>query len=224
MKKLFAHIKKNKYLLLLLYWPIHLIWYEVIRIYSDQMPRFYYVTSALDDYIPFCEWFIIPYFFWFLYMVIVFLYTAVKGKEEFLKAFGMVFGNMFVSMVISTVFPSGLYNSIRPDFASLGRDNILISLVKFLYTIDSPPRVVMPSMHVAVAVALSIVVVKSNALKDKRVIKISAVIMSILITLSTVFTKQHSILDVFAGLALNVPLYYFVYHIMHKSKILTPKT
>ena len=106
---------------------------------------------------------------------------------------------MFIPMVICTAVPNGLSESIRPDFAALGRDNIAIHLVKFIYAADSPPRSVMPSMHCSVAVALFFAVIQSESLAYKKWPKICAGILSFLIVLSTVFIKQHSILDLFAG-------------------------
>lgn len=218
MKRFIDFIKKNKHILLLLYWPIHFIWYEIVRIYSDTMPNFYYVSCWLDEYIPFCEWFIIPYILWYFYILVVLVYMATKGKQEFLRANGMIMGCMFVSLLISTIFPNGLYESIRPDFATLGRDNVLIDLVKLMYKIDSPPRVAMPSMHVGVATSLFIVVMKAKALKGKKWVKISSFVLSFLICLSIVFIKQHSILDGIAGILITIPIYFAIYHWIYKEK------
>lgn len=218
MKRIIELIKKNKHILLLLYWPFHFIWYELLRIYSDNMPNFYLVSSSIDQYIPFCEWFVIPYVSWYFYIAVVLLYTAFKGKQEFLRANGMIMGCMFVSILISTILPNGLADGIRPDFNTLGRDNLLIELVKYLYSIDSPPRVVMPSMHAGVAAALFVVVAKCKALKGKVWVKVGSFVLSLLICLSIVFIKQHSILDGIAGIVLVVPIYFAVYHWIYKDK------
>lgn len=211
-------IKKYKHILLLLYWPFHFMWYEIIRINADTMSNFYIVSSTLDDKIPFCEWFIIPYVLWYFYIIAVLLYTANKSKVDFIKANIMISGSMFISVVVNTFFPSGVSESIRPDFSTLGRDNVLIDAVKYIYSIDSPPRVVMPSMHVAVAVALFIVVLNSDCFKDKKWTKVLASILSLLICMSIVMIKQHSVLDGFAGLALALLLYFITYHWIFRKK------
>ena len=203
MTKFLNFIKNNKHCLLLLYWPIHFSWYEVLRVaYAETSVLTIY--SPLDDKIPFCEWFIIPYVFWYLYIALVLFYSFRKGEKEFIRADLLVSGCMLLPMIFCTIVPNGIELSMRPDFNLLGRDNFAIDLVKSIYEADSPPRNVMPSMHVSVSWALMFAVLKSEGLKNKRVLKIGAVVMSILISLSTVFIKQHSILDVFAGIGTAV--------------------
>lgn len=211
-------LKKYKYLLLFLYWPIQFLWYELIRVYSDVMPNFYIVNSPLDSHIPFCEWFILPYSTWYFYIFTILIYTAYKNKKDFLKATLMIDGCMFVSMVTNTLFPSGIPDTLRPDFATLGRDNILIDMVRYIYSIDSPPRVVMPSMHASVAACLFLIVLKADCFKGKKWIKIASFTLSLLICLSIVLIKQHSVLDGIAGITLTAIMYFITYHWVFKEK------
>ncbi len=206
MKSIINYIKSNKHCLFLLYWPIHFIWYEVLRIvYADV--DVWIVQSPLDDKIPFCEWFIIPYVFWYLYIAIVLFYSLKQGKREFMRADMLLIGCMFLPMLFCTFVPNGIDVSLRPDFDLLGRDNIATRLVSLIYEIDFPPRNIMPSMHVSVSWALFFAVMMSESLRGRKLIKAAAGIMSLLITLSTVFIKQHSILDVFAGIATAIVIF-----------------
>ncbi|HAN20150.1 MAG: hypothetical protein A2Y15_03330 [Clostridiales bacterium GWF2_36_10] len=218
MNSVFISLKKYKHLLLLIYWPFHFMWYEIVRIYSDKMPNFYIVKSPLDDLIPFCEFFVLPYATWYFYIMTVLIYFAYKNKRDFLKANSMIIGCMFISMLITTIFPSGIPESMRPDFVALGRDNFLIDAVKYIYSIDSPPRNVMPSMHVNVSAALFISVLKAESLKGKKFIKLCSFTLSLLIILSIVFIKQHSVLDGIAGLALAGVMYLVTYNWFFKEK------
>lgn len=200
MQKLLKYIGNNKHFLLLLYWPVHFLWYEILRVvFADADVLM--IHSALDDKIPFCEWFIIPYIFWYFYIAIVLIYSLKRGKREFLRADLLITGCMLLPMLFCTFVPNGIELAMRPDFESLGRSNFAIELVKSIYEADFPPRNVMPSMHVSVSVALMFAVLQSEGLKGKWVLKTGACVMSILISLATVFIKQHSILDVFAGVA-----------------------
>ena len=59
---------------LLLYWPLFGLGFSYVE-------RFYPVAHyiemhcALDDLIPFNEWFLIPYLFWFVYLIGAVAYT-----------------------------------------------------------------------------------------------------------------------------------------------------
>ena len=46
-----------------LLWVVYLIWFFWLD--ATARPR-YIIHAALDDAIPFCEWFVLPYSSWFL--------------------------------------------------------------------------------------------------------------------------------------------------------------
>ena len=48
-----------------LYWVVYLIWFFWLDLTVTD-PN-YIIHSPLDDFIPFNEWFLIPYLFWFVY-------------------------------------------------------------------------------------------------------------------------------------------------------------
>ena len=80
-------------------------------------------------------------------------------------------------------------------------------LVNAIYSADTPTNV-LPSMHVVGCMAVLAVTFDSKYLKKVR---IPAVIIAVAICAATVFVKQHSILDVFAALALSLVLYLIIY-------------
>lgn len=209
MSKILDYIRKNKYCLLLLYWPVHFVWYELMRISHSKM-EVLNLHCSLDDLIPFCEWFIFPYLCWYVYIASMLFYTLYKSKREFIRTDLLLTGCMLLPMIFCSLVPNGIEIAMQPDFETLGRDNFAIDLVKKIYAADSPPRCVMPSMHTSVSWALLFAVVQSESLKKKRYHQVCGVIMSVLITLSTVFIKQHSILDVFAGIGVAVVVYAIV--------------
>ena len=63
-----------RHLLLLLYWPLYgIVFYSVERlIVFDSYHSMYH---PLDDVVPFCEWFLFPYLFWFAFLVGMLVYT-----------------------------------------------------------------------------------------------------------------------------------------------------
>ena len=56
----FSHVR------LLLYWPIFGLLFLFLERLQPQR-NYYPVYCGLDDIIPFCEWALIPYLFWFVF-------------------------------------------------------------------------------------------------------------------------------------------------------------
>lgn len=69
----------------------------------------------------------------------------------------------------------------------------------------------LPSIHVFNSIGVSIAISHSNDLKKYRWIQISAYILAVLIILSTMFLKQHSVTDVIAAVTMACIIYPFVY-------------
>lgn len=204
MKTLVKFIKEHKYCLILLYWPFHSIWYELLRIgFLDD--NVLLIESTLDQKIPFCEWFAIPYCTWYFCIALIVLYPLFKSdRREFLRSNLVLIGCMVIPMIFCTVCPNGIDMALRPDFDILGRDNFAVYMVKLIYAADTPPRNVMPSMHVSISWAMLFVLLQSKTMCRKPIAKLLSGIWCVMISLSTVFIKQHSILDVFAGFGVAV--------------------
>lgn len=202
MSKLKEYIKNNLFVLILLYWPIHGIWYTVLQaITMNRNPIPIY--HSLDSIIPFCEWFVIPYVLWYAEIAAVSVYMLLKNKEGFVRLYTYMFGGMFVCMLICTIVP--MYFD-RSAIAMYPNDNLLTDAVKFLQGFDNPTTI-LPSMHVYVACGLHFAVIKDKELGTKAV-KIASTMLCLSICLATVFIKQHSVYDVVAALALTAPMYY----------------
>ena len=171
--------------------------------------RNYYVCYLpIDDLIPFCEWFVIPYVLWYPYLTAVGLYLMIqKDGEEFLRFVPFVLGSMTLCLLICVVFPN--CQNLRVE--SFPRDNILTRLVGWLYSADTNTNV-LPSMHVLASMASHTMVLKSRyPLFRKKSIRLLSLVSAVLISISTVFIKQHSALDILAAVVLYIPLYFFFY-------------
>lgn len=170
--------------------------------------HFYRIECALDKYIPFCELFIIPYLLWFIYVAITIGYFFFTNKREFYQLTLFLFSGMTIFLITCAIFPNGL--NLRP--MHFARDNALIDIVKYLYRIDTPTNV-LPSLHVFNSLCCLLAIKNNEKLKEHHMIQWGAFILSILIILSTMFLKQHSVIDVVAGFALA----YFLYEIFYAT-------
>lgn len=181
---------------LLLFWPVYgLAFYTLEWVF----PRAYYrpMYHPLDELIPFNEWFVIPYVFWYIYMVGSVAWTFFRDKAAFrqmMHFYMIVFG---VSTVMFFLYPT--CQNFRP--AVFPRDNLLTRTMGLLYSMDTNTNVC-PSLHVSgsIGAALGFVATKRFSTRGWKIIN---TLIAASICASTVFVKQHSVIDVFWGLVLS---------------------
>lgn len=188
----------------LLYVFIYMPWFVWLE--QHVTTDYHVIHMAIDDKIPFCEYFIIPYFLWFLFVPAVMIYEFFYSKHEFYEACAFLFIGMTVFLIICTVWPNGL--NLRQDISY--RDNFCADLVRALRKTDTSTNV-FPSIHVFNTLGCLTVLCKSKGMKQHPMIKLLAGILSVLIILSTVFLQQHSVADVIGGFALAAIMYLLVY-------------
>ncbi len=184
-------IKKYRHAWVLLYGFIYMPWFIYLEKRTDV--HYFLIHSPLDDYIPFVEYFIVPYLLWFAFVAVAAGYFFFTDKTGFYRLSAFLIVGMTFFLFLCTVFPNGL--NLRP--ATFARDNIFVELVKHVYATDTPTNV-LPSIHVF------------NS-------QYGAYLLAVLIILSTVFLKQHSVTDVIAAFALACVIYPFVYATQEKK-------
>ena len=156
------------------------------------------IHCALDDRIPNMAIFIYPYVSWFPY-ILVCAALAIKNLDDrqFKKAVLVLTTGMNIFLFISYVWPTGLdlRESIVYDLHTLSGN-----LLKFVQTVDTP-KSVFPSMHVYVTLVLQYTLEMQKKLVPALGIWVGRV-LAVLIVLSTMFTKQHSAVDVTAAIVM----------------------
>jgi len=202
-----AFLKKYRHAwLILLYFPIYLLWFSLLERHITK--NYFIIQSPLDACIPFREIFIVPYLLWFPFIAVSILYFIFRDKTEYYRLCGLLITGMTVFLLVSTIFPNGV--ALRPVLGKLGRDNIFLDLVAALHQADTSTNVC-PSIHVYNSLAVCVAFFASTHLKGKHVIKAGILVLTILICLSTVFLKQHSVVDVFWAfvlMAVAAPVFY----------------
>lgn len=197
-------LEKNKHGVLLLYFLIYLPWFGHLE--KTVTTHFHVIHTALDDYIPFCEYFIVPYLLWFGYVAWGLGYFYFKNKDEYFRLCTMLFTGMTVFLIVSTIYPNGHY--LRPT--AFARDNIFVDMVRWLYATDTATNL-FPSIHVYNSIAINAAVWHCDNFKENKVMRYGSAILMTSIILSTMFLKQHSVFDVATGIAMAVFMYGFVY-------------
>ena len=212
----FSNITSPQYshLLLLLGWIVYFILYFLTETFIP-VEHCYIMHSSLDDMIPFCEIFVIPYVFWYLLIVGSLGYFLLYNVDSFKKLQIFIIITQAVAMAIYIAFPN--MQDLRPDF--FPRDNIFSRAVDVIYSVDTNTNVC-PSLHVAYSLGIASVWLKEK--EASRKLKVFIVFSVTLICLSTVFIKQHSVIDMFAALIVSLLAEGIVYGQYWKSKIQKP--
>lgn len=157
----------------------------------------YPVHCRIDDVIPFCEFFLIPYVFWYVLIVISLGYFALYDVESFKSLQTYIIITQIIAMACYILFPTR--QDLRPT--TFARDNLLTRAVGLLYRVDTNTGVC-PSLHVAYSLGIASVWLKQKT--ASRSWKAFVVLAVVLICLSTMFIKQHSALDVLAALPVGL--------------------
>lgn len=166
----------------------------------------YVVHSRLDDMIPFCEVFVIPYVGWYLLIVVSLLYFGLYNPESFKKLQSFIIITQVVAMAIYIIFPN--MQDLRP--AEFPRDNIFTDVIGILYTFDTNTNVC-PSLHVGYSIGIASVWLKEKGVSHG--VKAFVTVFVVLVCLSTAFIKQHSIVDAFAA----IPMCLFAEIVLYKD-------
>lgn len=207
LKKIFSNYK---HAWVLFYFFIYFFWFLYLEQRTDT--KFATMHSVLDDIIPFCEYFIIPYLLWFFYIAFTIAYFFFMEKEGFYNCCAFLFIGMTICLLIYTFFPN--QQNLRPT--QFSRDNIFIDLVKNIYNSDTSTNVC-PSIHCFNSIGAQISLMKSKKLRKKKWLINSTLLLTISICLSTVFLKQHSVVDGFCAILLSIFMYYIVYKVDYKK-------
>lgn len=164
------------------------------------------IHMNIDDYIPFCEVFIIPYLLWFGYVAAVLIYLFFMDRQGYWK-YALALGiGMTVFILVSALIPNAHHLRLR----QFPRENIFTWLISILWKMDTPTNL-FPSIHTFNSLAAHFAVINQEKLAKNRVIRYGSLMLCISIICSTVFLKQHSMFDVLTAFILAAGVYALVY-------------
>ena len=129
--------------------------------------------------------------------------------DDYIPFYQLVFNMMMgmtIFLIVSYVYPNVLH--LRP--LEFPRENVFTDAVRWLYRTDTPTNV-LPSIHVFNSLAIHMSLTNCEALRDKKAIRYGSLVLTLLIIMSTMFLKQHSVIDVCCGATLALFGYLFFY-------------
>jgi len=196
---------RQKYIINLLLAMFALVNLWFLYIESKIRVPVHYMYSPIDDLIPFVPAFIVPYYIWYLYQAIPMLIFYFTSPESFNKIMLYAILSFAAACIIYMLYPNGI--RLRPRVLD---DSFFSRWVAFTYSKDSPVNSA-PSIHVMMSIGMHLSLADYEPLRRHPwVIKGSRLLM-VLICMSTVFVKQHSIIDVIMGCGISFILYLAIY-------------
>lgn len=199
------HLKENKNRIIILFgaFIFQTLIYFITKLFQNNPV---YLNNAIDDRIPFIPSFVIFYVMWYLFLILIPLLILKYNKKVFDKYIVVSIVYAILEGIIFILFPTTMNRQ------PLVVTDISTWVVDIIYKVDTPVCNLFPSAHCAFSILFIISILDVKEVKKEY--KILIIISSLLIILSTLFIKQHVVIDVLGAL-LIVPIYY----ILRKRKI-----
>ncbi len=195
---------------LLSIWVVYLVLFFIIEhVVTDN----YWVSYLpLDDKIPFCEYFIIPYCMWHPLLALMTAYLAFFDAGNFKRYMAFIGIGFLTTGIFCLLFPNG--QDLR--VTAFPRENFCSWLVRLVYAADTNTNV-LPSMHVIGCGALIAACFHTPSLR-KHHLHWVMLPLGLLISVSTVFVKQHSILDFIVAVPFTLLVHWLVYGVIFRAR------
>ena len=193
--------KQYQHLWWLLFWPVYYLRYFLVELLNPASAACHVMHCPLDDLIPLCEFFIVPYGIWMLIMLAMTFFTMIWDVDTFKKYMKFLAITITVSTTVFIVYPT--CQNLRPE--TFERSNLFTWILGIVYQLDTNTNVC-PSEHVIGSMAVLAACYHCRYF-DKAWKKAGMTVLMIMISLSTVFLKQHSVLDVLYALPVCLAAY-----------------
>ena len=167
----------------------------------------YDLTIAFDENIPLqTEWVFIYLGYCYIFWAVSYCAVAHVYRDEPAMVFRFVFADLSSRIVCMLFFIFLPTRTVRPEI--LGSD-ISDKLTRLLYQLDQPTNL-FPSIHCLVSWLCFVGIRRSK--KVHIGVKIFSMVSALAIMASTLFLKQHYIVDVLGGVALAEVCYFIAWH------------
>lgn len=187
--------RKSLHLLWLLIFPVLGLTYTFLNQSTSSMIDLHIV---MDDFFPLIPIFIIPYILWYAFIFCYLIYFCFKDTKVYKHALITIVVGELICFFCYVFFQSTVE---RPPIEG---DGMLHTLIQFIYNNDEPFNC-FPSIHVLTTYTIMLASIR---IKNMHVINATFIqLMGTLIILSTLFVKQHVVIDVVASILIVSMIY-----------------
>ena len=159
------------------------------------------VQTDFDLQLPFIKGFVLPYAFWYVFVIASYLVYLCHDHKDLVDTGIYDMTGLIICCLVFFIYPTEI--GFRPEVIE-GND-LCSGMLRWMFNADGPYSV-LPSMHCYEATVVCVGILSSRHFRGKAWAKIAAVIIAVLICISTLLIKQHSILDLIAGVGLALVL------------------
>jgi len=156
--------------------------------------RVHSFVTSFDKLIPFSRYFVIPYIGWYVLIFATMLWILFKNTKLYFTSLTAIVIGLLISFGVYSVFQTTV-----PRPVVSGQD-FLSRLIRGVYALDNPYNA-FPSIHVMTSSILWLVSSRARSYSKKITLLIKVLV--IIIISSTLFLKQHTLLDVAGGIVLG---------------------
>lgn len=160
------------------------------------------IGSSLDNLIPFLPSFIYFYMIWYPFEIYSLFLVYKADKKHYIKTIVSLVLSLIIMHLIFITYPT-MVN--RPDIDSF---NSLTTLIVYIAFKSDTPVNCFPSGHCILCFIMIFSILKSKNITFK--IKSTIISLNILIILSTIFVKQHVLIDIIGALIVSIISFYFL--------------
>jgi len=113
------YIQEHKYVLLVLYLPIYLIWFALVERMVPSTEGCFVSYLPLDDKIPFLPGFILAYVLWYPFLIVPVVVTLLKDdRRAFIRYAAFIIAGFSISLTICMIWPNWPKRLVSGHFLS----------------------------------------------------------------------------------------------------------
>lgn len=183
----------------------------------------YVPKIPFDDCIPLLPIFVIIYVFSYAFWLFGFIAVSKTSKRNYINFLFTILISYFVGFLILWLAPTKMDRVAEGLIDYANSNQTLAWLLKMVYSVDGDAVAwnLFPSYHCLISLCCYLGIFRQKEISLG--FRIYSFVMVILISMSTVFTKQHYFVDILGGLAIPIITYVIIYFINPGKRILDKK-
>lgn len=196
-----SSILKNKFYIksILLIFGLNGLIYFLIKFLIS---NYHLISLPIDSKIPFIPGFIYIYMIWYPFLIVSYYFIFKYNKDKYIRSIITICLSLPILYSCFILYPTTVSRPIVDSY------NSITSFITYVvFKVDTPVNC-FPSGHCLLCFILLFSVLKDKSLP--KWFRLSNIVINFLIIISTLFTKQHVLIDVIAAFILAFIMYYFI--------------